>query len=168
MYNKTCSCGKPADTDFSHLKPLCKGCFVELINRRARKALKDTSWPTKGQKVFIEDNPSAKALFKAVIKNLPIEYAPIEQAELVIIGKTADDEAEDFLNQLFEGKLKEKIKAVNILSNITAAELEKYCEFENIAFTKTDKSVLRTKLEALEKRYPGTIFALQKSKDSMA
>lgn len=165
--NIQCKCSKPADTNFGHLGPLCTECFVDILQRRTRKALKDSDWVQKNQKVFVVNNPAAEALFKGVIKDLPVEYVPVDQAELVITGKTADDEAEEFLDQLFKGKLDNKGKAVNILENITTAELEKYCELTGIVGKPAQKSGLRQKLEGLEKRYPGIIFALQKSKESM-
>ena len=166
-----CSCGKPSETAFKHLGPLCKECFIAVLQRRGRKALKDSGWLQAGQKVHLVDETTAQGkaasrLFKDVIKGLPIHYVPAEQAAVLLVGKTADDEAEDFLHKLFEGKLVEKPSAVNILANITTEEIEQYCAFEGITGKFVEKSVLRAKLDELEKRYSGTFFALQKSQDS--
>jgi tRNA(Ile)-lysidine synthase TilS/MesJ len=135
-----------------------------------RKALKDAGWLKKGQKVAFADEKTAQGraaivLFKAVIKGLPLKYVPAEQAETTLTAQTADDEAEGFLHQLFAGKL-EQSTAMNLLANITTAEIEKYCELERIDGEKPQKSALRTKLDALDRRYPGTMFALQKGKES--
>jgi tRNA(Ile)-lysidine synthase TilS/MesJ len=168
---KPCACGQPAVTDFSHLGPLCKACFVEVIERRARKAVKDFGWLQKGQEVHAVEDASAQgkaaaALFRRVIKGLPVEHVPADQAEVLVVGKTADDEAEGFLNQLFAGRLEQKSTVLNVLANISTAEIEKYCELQDIAGEPMQKSALRQKLEGLEKRYPGTMFALQKSQES--
>lgn len=164
-----CACGKPAETAFQHLGPLCKPCFIEVLERRVRKVLKDAGWLKRDQKVCFADEKSAQAkaalaLLKAVIKGLPVQYVQ-EQPEVVLSAKTADDEAEVFLHQLFAGKLEQQ-NTVNLLANITTAEIEKYCHLENIDGEKAEKSELRTKLEALDQRYPGTMFALQKGKES--
>ncbi len=166
-----CTCGTPAETNFSHLGPLCKTCFLDVLQRRARKALKDAGWLQPRQKVhFAFDETAlgraAEALFLAVIKGLPLDYVPAEQAEVIVVGKTADAEAEDFLHELFAGRLVEKRTVLNVLANISAAELEKYCEFMSITSTSLEKSALRKHLDTLEQRYPGTVFALQKSKES--
>jgi len=171
MDKAPCHCGKPSDTSFSHLGPLCKGCFVDLINKRCRKALKDAGWLQKGQKVHLvlDDTAQGKALdslFKQVVKGLPLELVALDKAEAVIVGKTADDEAEDFLQQLFSGDIGHKQAAVNLFANLSAAELDKFCELEDIVGETRQKSGLRTRLEALDKKYPGTLFALQKSKKS--
>jgi hypothetical protein len=168
--NDACHCGKQAETSFQHLGPLCRGCFSEVIQRRCRKAAKDAGWFAQGQKIHIINdgtlqNNSVRHLFRQVVKGIPLEEVAAEKAEIVILGKTADDEAEDFLQQLFEGKLSET-NAINLLANVSTAELEKYCEFEGITGDKKPASELRRKLEALEQKYPGTMFALQKGKDS--
>jgi hypothetical protein len=169
---KECPCKKPADTDFTHLGPLCKDCFRDVIERRCRKAAKDAGWLNKGQKVhvFADATLQGKALdvlFKQVFKDLPLSHVPADQAEVFIIGKTADDEAEDFLQQLFSGKVEEKPHALNLFSLLTTAELERYCELHGIVGEKRAPSALREQLNALDKRYPGTFFGLQKSQDSL-
>jgi len=164
-----CTCKKHAETEFQHLGPLCRACFTAVLQRRVRKALKDAGWLKRGQKVCFADEKTAQGraaitLFKAVIKGLPLEYAG-DQAEIMLSAQTADDEAEGFLHQLFAGKL-EQNKAVNLLANITTQEIEKYCELEHIDGEQARKSELRTRLDALDKRYPGTMFSLQKGKES--
>ena len=167
MNQATCHCAKPAVTDFSHLGPLCRACFVDVIQKRCRKALKDAGWLEPGQKVHIvEDSEALSVLFKQVVKGLPLDYVLREQAEIILVGKTADDEAEEFVDKLFAGRLMPENTAVNLLANISTPELEKYCELEGINSTAKPKSELRTRLDALEKRYPGTYFALQKSQSS--
>jgi hypothetical protein len=161
-----CPCKKPAETDFQHLGPLCKECFADVVHKRCRKAAKDAGWLKPGQKVHISDDTALKTLFQQVFKGLPVEHVEADKADVIIVGKTADDEAEDFLQQLFAGKLENKPKAMNLFALLTTAELEKYCELEHIEGKKQEKSELRTRLEVLDKRYPGTFFALQKSKDS--
>ena len=166
MNEPLCPCGQPAETQFQHLGPLCKGCFTDVIHKRCRKAAKDAGWLKAGQKVHIAENNALKALFLKVFKGLPVEHVEAAQADVLVVGKTSDDEAEDFLNQLFAGKIDGKQKAMNLFALITTAELEKYCELEHIDGEKVQKSELRTRLDALEQRYPGTFFALQKSQDS--
>jgi hypothetical protein len=170
MNETPCPCGKPASTQFQHLGPLCAECFTDVIHRRCRKAAKDAGWLQKGAQVHVFENNTlqGKALsviFKQVFKGLPLEHAPAEAAVLVI-GKTADDEAEDFLNQLFAGTLEQKPAVLNLFVNVTTAEIERYCELNAIVGEKPAKTELRTRLEALDQRYPGSMFALQKSQES--
>lgn len=163
----TCHCGMPAETHFGHLGPLCRACFVDVVQKRCRKALKDAGWLKPGQKVHVvEGREALSVLFKSVVKGLPVELVSQEQAEVIIVGKTADDEAEEFVDQLFAGKIEPRSAAVNLFANISTVELEKYCELEGISDAAKPKSELRTRLDALEKRYPGTYFALQKSQES--
>jgi tRNA(Ile)-lysidine synthase TilS/MesJ len=166
MNKKDCICKKPARVFFTHLSPLCKGCFALLLRRRVRKAIQDFGWLKPNQKVFIDGEKAVSILFKSAVTGLPLKYVKKAKAEVIITGKTADDEAVEFLEQLFEGKIKQQEKALNIFANITEKELEKYCELEKIVRKKQKKSGLRQKLEKLDEKYPGIMFALQKSRQS--
>ncbi len=166
MHKTTCQCGKPAKVFFPHLSPLCRKCFALLLRRRVRKAIKDYGWLKPGQKVFIDGKGPLPVLFKAAVTGLPLKYVPKAKAEIIIVGKTADDEAVEFLEQLFSGKAATKTKALNIFANITAKELGRYCELERIKQEKQPKSSLRKSLESLDDKYPGIMFALQKSRRS--
>jgi len=168
MNKKVCICKKPARVFFTHLSPLCKDCFVLLLRRRARKSIRDHGELKPNQKVFIDDKGALPAVFKSAITGLPLKYVPRSKAEVIITGKTADDEAVEFLENLFAGKKQKKSKALNIFENITTAELEKYCEIKKIILPNRKKSGLRQKLEELEQRYPGIMFALQKSSKTMS
>ncbi len=161
-----CICKKPAKAFFPHLSPLCRQCFALLLRRRVRKAVQDFGWLKPGQKVFIDGKGALPILFKSAVTGLPLKYVPKAKAEIIIVGKTADDEAVEFLEQLFSGKTARKTKALNIFANIAAKELEKYCELEKIKQEKQPKSSLRKALESLDDKYPGIMFALQKSRNS--
>jgi hypothetical protein len=170
MDYKACSCGKPSETDFKHLGSLCDACFKDVIYRRCRKALKDSGWLERGQKVHLAVSESLQGrvletLFKQVVKGLPLEYTA-ESPEVVVVGKTADDEAEEFLDDLFSGNINAKSRAINLFSNISEKEIQKFCEFEGIKGSLLPKSELRKQLDELEKKYPGTFFSLQKSRES--
>ncbi len=167
MHKKTCQCGKPAKALFPHLSPLCGQCFALLLRRRVRKAIRDHGELKPNQKVFIDGKGALPALFKIAITGLPIRRVPKAKAEIIIVGKTADDEAVEFLEQLFSGKTARKTKALNIFANITAKELGKYCELGKIRQEKQPKSSLRKALESLDDKYPGIMFALQKGRRSM-
>jgi len=168
MNKKVCICKKPARVFFTHLSPLCRECFALLLRRRARKAIRDHGELKPNQKVFIDGKGALPILFKSAITGLPVKYVPKAKAEVIITGKTADDEAVEFLENLFAGKKQKKSKALNIFENITSAELEKYCELKKIIRKNRKKSELRQKLEELEQRYPGIMFALQKSRESFS
>lgn len=168
MHDKYCICKKPARVFFTHLSPLCKDCFTQLLRRRARKAIKNHGELKPNQKVFIDGKGALSILFKSATTGLPIKYVPKARAEVIIEGKTADDEAVEFLEHLFRGKQQKKSKALNLLANITAAELDKYCELNKIFRQKQKNSGLRQKLKELDEKYPGIMFALQKSSESMS
>jgi hypothetical protein len=187
MHKKDCICKKPARVFFTHLSPLCRECFALLLRRRARKAIRDHGELKPNQKVFIDGEKVVSILFKSAVTGLPLKYVPKSRADsgrlrssslrvgsadatptadVIITGKTADDEAVEFLENLFAGKKQKKSKSLNIFENITSAELEKYCELKKIIRKNRKKSELRQKLEELEQRYPGIMFALQKSSKS--
>lgn len=167
MNNVSCRCGRRPEAFFQHLEPLCRDCFFGVVHRRCRKAFKDFGGLKPRQKVCLAGGRALEALFKTTVKGLPLEYVPLEQAEVVIVGRTADDVAEDFLKQLFSGRLEpDKNNVLNLFENLSQAELERYCELGSIKCENNEKSVLRKHLEALEQRYPGTFFALQKAKES--
>ena len=166
MNKKVCICKKPARVFFTHLSPLCRECFALLLRRRARKAIQDYGWLKPNQRVFIDGEKAVSILFKSAVTGLPLKYVSKSKTEVIIVGKTADDEAVEFLENLFAGKKQKKSKSLNIFENITSAELEKYCELKKIIRKNRKKSELRQKLEELEQRYPGIMFALQKSRKS--
>jgi hypothetical protein len=163
---QNCICKKPARVFFTHLSPLCRQCFALLLRRRVRKAIQDFGWLKPNQKVFIDGEKAVSILFKSAVTGLPLKYVKKPKAEVIITGKTADDEAVEFLEQLFEGKIKKQEKTLNIFKNITAKELDRFCELEKIVRKKQKKSELRQKLEKLDEKYPGIMFALQKSRQS--
>ncbi|MEM2916094.1 MAG: hypothetical protein QXT19_01935 [Candidatus Woesearchaeota archaeon] len=167
MDNKDCICKKPASVFFPHLSPLCKECFNQLLRRRVRKAIREHGELKPNQKVFIDGSGALAVLFKSAVTGLPLKFVPKSKAEVIVVGKTADDEAVEFLEQLFKGKITKKTKALNIFANITAKELEKYCELNSIRQEKRQKSELREALESLDEKYPGIMFALRKSRRSM-
>ncbi len=168
MHKKDCICKKPARVFFTHLSPLCRECFALLLRRRARKAIQDYGWLKPNQRVFIDGEKAVSILFKSAVTGLPLKYVSKSKTEVIIVGKTADDEAVEFLENLFAGKKQKKSKSLNIFENITSAELEKYCELKKIIRKNRKKSELRQKLEELEQRYPGIMFALQKSRESFS
>jgi hypothetical protein len=166
MHKKNCICKKPAKVYFPHLSPLCRECFALLLRRRVRKAIHDHGELKPNQKVFIDGEKAVSILFKSAVTGLPLKYVKKPNAEVIITGKTADDEAVEFLEHLFNGKTAKKTKALNIFANITEKELEKYCELGRIKQEKQPKSSLRKAIESLDDKYPGIMFALQKSRKS--
>jgi hypothetical protein len=166
MDKRDCICKKQAKVYFPHLSPLCSECFAQLLRRRARKAIRGYGELKPNQKIFIDGKGALPILFKSAITGLPVKYVPKAKAEVIIVGKTADDEAVEFLENLFAGKKQKNSKALNIFENITTAELEKYCELNKIQQAKQPKSPLRKALESLDEKYPGIMFALQKSRES--
>lgn len=171
MNQAACKCGSQPVTDFGHLGPLCKACFVDVLLKRCRKALKDFGWLKPHQKISLitDDTAQGKALetvFKDVVKGLPLEYVPPERADVLVVGQTADDEVEEFLGKLFSGEIAKQSRQLNLFANISTPEIEKYAELQHIVGEKKPQSELRQKLDVLEQRYRGTIFSLQKSKES--
>lgn len=134
-----------------------------------RKAIREHGELKPNQKVFIDGNGALPVLFKSAVTGLPLKFVSKSKAEVVVVGKTADDEAVEFLEGLFRGRIKkqENKRVLNIFSYVTTAELERYCELNSIRQGKKQKSELRKALEFLDDKYPGIMFALQKSRRSM-
>jgi hypothetical protein len=165
------TCLQAPAVEFKHLGKLCKGCFIDVIQKRARKAVLDYGGIPKGAKVHIVDNKTLKGkvseqLFKEVVKGLPVEFVQ-DWTEITVLALTADDLAEGFLNDLFSGAIPPKTRFLSLVKHITDDELLAYARLQNIPGELPPKSDLRQKLDELEKKYPGLKFGLIKSREDL-
>jgi hypothetical protein len=177
----TCiKCKNPVNADITHIKgSLCPVCASTIIEKRVRKSLRKNDWITPKDKVLVIDNNTIKAkigihildsIFQKKHFKIDVKKGTIAKAKQlakgynkIIIPWNTDDEIEQYLAALFNAKKVPKTKYIKLLINISDEELEQYAKANNIKGKKKIKSALGKKIDALEKRYPGSKFGLLKS-----
>ena len=174
-------CRKKAGISLRHIGSVCKSCFLKIVEKRVRKELRTKKLIRKNDRILVVDNGSKEFavghyLLKNIIKNLPVKIAKIKtnkailpkttkKYDKVIIPWSLDDEAEDFLNALFNSKKQTKSskKAIKLLMNISDEEIGLFAKIKKFKYRKRKKSKIKQMLDMLEKRYPGYKFSLLNS-----
>ena len=177
----TCiKCKKPIKAAIKHSGgSLCPACFSIIIKKRVRKSLRKNDWITPKDKVLVIDNATIKAkvgihildsVFQKPHFQIDVKKGTIAKAKQlakgynkIIIPWNTDDEIEQYLDALFNAKKIPKTKYIKLLINISDEELTQYAKANKIKGKKKVKSALGKKIDALEKRYPGSKFGLLKS-----
>lgn len=155
-------------------KTHCRNCFCEDIEKRARKQIREYGCFEKGDKVLFVDNSSMNAavawkLFTTVCKGLPlqVEKKPkLENPESykhIILSQDLDEEAEKFLDGIFDGKNFGEPKTLSILAQISQEEVLLYAKAKELLVQEREKTKLGKLLEEVESQYPGSKHALVKS-----
>ena len=177
---KCIKCSKTASIDMKHLGgSLCSKCFAEVIEKRVRKSLRQHDWLKPKDKVLVIDDNSLKSkasiyLLKSIFKgqpfNLSFKKGSIKSADKLakgydkaIIPWNMDDEVEQHLDALFNNKKIKKTRFIKLLSNVSDEEIDYFARINKIKGRKKAKTGLGKKIDALENRYPGSKFGLQKS-----
>ena len=176
---KCAKCKMPAKAKFKHTGNLCQNHFLELIEKRVRKGLRTQKLIKKNDKILFIDNKSkeyyvSNYLLKSIIKNLPVKIDTKKSKKLtlasakhnkIIIPWSLDDEAEEFLELIFNKKqpLKFNKKALKLLGNVSEEEIELFAKIKRFKYKKTSKSKIKQMLDKMENKYPGYKFSLLNS-----
>ena len=184
-------CKKSAAIELSYLEPLCNKCFCGVIEKRIRKYCRLNHLFEKNDAVLVLDNLGDFVL-KRIIGGLPVRTALKEisvsnilnndkEAERFVSEKkinkiflpwTADDEACEFLYEVFNNKIAEnkndkpltRICAKPFL-HVTNNELDIYAKIHNLNFNPNNLFPdVKHFLDSLEKFHPDTKFGLIKSR----
>lgn len=124
---KCIKCSRKSQSNFRHIGPLCRECFLKVIEKRLRKDIRASKAIQKNDKILLINNESkeyyvGEFLLKSIIKQLPVKIDIKKSKSLeipqniskkygkIIIPWSLDDEAEEFLNEVVG---KNKIKAKN-------------------------------------------------------
>jgi hypothetical protein len=181
---KCTKCSRQARASFRQIGNLCENHFIELIEKRVRKQLRTGKIIKKNDRILFINNESKEYyagyhLLKSIIKGLPVKIEikkskslnpkPAKKYDKVIVPWSLDDEAEEFINLLFNKKKPKKFskKSVKLLHNVSEEEIELFAKIKRFKYRKTKKSKIKQMLDKLENRYPGYKFSLLNSTKQM-
>jgi len=162
----TCKCGKKTAEGLKY----CKKCFLRIFEKRIRRELQRYPWFKKKEKVIILDDGTCKMgilkqqvlpLLEDVRVQIKIGKKKIKGCR-IISPENLEDVVGEFLEKVLENK---KFKADNVirpLRQITDKEINKYAEFKSLQYFKRKKNDILKFVDAMEKDYPETKFALLK------
>jgi len=148
----------------------CGGnCFVNLVEKRARKELRGLF---RDAKILVVSDGSCRGevnfyLAKKLVSithNIKKSSAVESEFDFVFLPNTADTEAEKFIHSMLGNGESQSPKAVKLLKNSLMKEVEKYAKIKGIEYEIPDepKSDEAEMLDGLENKYKGTKFALVK------
>ncbi len=152
----------------SNSQRYCSTCFIHLIERRARKYIKEHHPLKKNQRVVATDSLSSYFLKNIVHVPLTILKKKTKTTDLVLSFATKDDTVVAFLEALFSGKKVKKIEKhfFSFFSSVTDEELALYCQYKHLSF-KPRKHPLKKILETIRKQHPETFHSLAKSVEDL-
>lgn len=144
----------------------CSLCIMHLIERKARRYIKDNHKLKKDQRV-VTATPLAKHFAEHVL-HVPVKIVKnkAKKTDVVISSATLNDCVAVFLESLFTGKKQKQTKELFLFSLITDQELAVYCTHHKILF-KPKEHKLKELLNTIEKKHPGTMHSLYKSKEEL-
>ena len=167
-------CSKETETVLEQEK-LCKQCFFENIEHRARKTLKQFSL-TKGNKILIiadgtKESIVSDYIFRKITAQIPLIIHTKKKDALqleteqknytaVVVPWDLDDETASFIDTMINNKEIEKTKTIKLLQNIYDKEIKLYADLNNFTYAEQEKTKIHKALEALEKGHPGTELAM--------
>lgn len=174
-------CRRKAGISLRHMGNLCRSCFLEIVEKRVRKELRTKRLIRKNDLILMVDDGSKEFvvggyLLKNIIKNLPVKIdikkssKNTEKYNKIIIPWSLDDEAEEFLDALFNKKKKQKQnkKIIKLLINLSDEEIKLFAKIKGFKYKKRPKSKIKKMLDLLEKRYPGYKFSLLNSTKALS
>lgn len=123
-------------------RSICRKCFLRNMEKRVKKEL-GRERLGKGERVLVVGELE-KVLLEKAVKGMPLRVTfrkrmpkDTKGYERVVYGRTMDEVEEEFLEGLFEGKLRKrgKGKVFNILEPLTEEEAKKYAKLRGVEFT---------------------------------
>ena len=106
-----------------------------------------------------------KYLINSMLKGLPVKvYSKKVRGAKEVIEWTMDDEANEFVKALFEGKKGRKSNAIKLLKVLTDVEVERFAKIKKLKFkaNKKDKDVQKF-LDNVEAKHPNIKYNLLKN-----
>jgi len=176
-------CGKEVETVLEQEK-LCKPCFLENIEHRTKKTVKQFSL-TKGNKILILDDASKEAvvsdyLFRKITTQIPLTIETKKKDSInlekeqksytaIVVPWDLDDETASFIDTMINNKNIEPTKTIKLLQNIYDREARIYADLNNFTYTEHEKTKVHKALETMEQGHPGIqismLNAIKKFKD---
>lgn len=175
-------CNMESTINFKHLGSLCNICFLKIIEKRAKKALRNKWTFKKDQKILIIEDDTKEGKVNAYLAKLITNKFPalvdiknninmnkeIDNYDIIFIPWSLDNEVEEFLSSVFQNEIlksKYESKVIKLLKGLSEEEIEIIAKIKNFNFIEREKSEIKKFIENIEKRYPGSKFALLKSKE---
>ncbi len=179
LYMECIKCGKKSVSEYLRL---CRGCFLEVIEKRVRKEFRMKELVKRNDFLLILDDGTYNAknliyLFRKIIGKMPVslktkkgKYIPGKKINFdgkIMVPWNLDDEAVLFLRCFFEKKKIENIgnyeNIIKPLVVITDDESRQFARIMKFDFKDKKKDKVNDFLNSMEKRYPGTKFGIKKS-----
>ena len=155
-------------------RDICSKCFCRLIEKRIRKYSRvNKCFNTKDRILVIGD--LAGYFVGNIVGKRPVKlffrakedkgFVKKNKISKIVPNWTLDDEATDFLEEVFDKKKrKTEKKHVNLLANITDVEAKLFAKLKKIKFkpNKKNKDVIKL-IEELTKKHTHARFSLMKN-----
>jgi hypothetical protein len=148
----------------------CNGCFTRIVEKRVKKAIRESGLLEKGL-VLVASDEFVEGLLRKII-NLPVTITSIAQKGknvLPCIGSTIDDQSVAFLEEYIgdrkeknvDERKAEKLKKreLNLFSCLSDAEVVRYFTLSGKKFIPKEHP-LKKHLDVLIKKYPEVQYAL--------
>lgn len=165
-----CICGKPGRIRLSYTQiRYCKNCFLRLIQHRVQKDLRQKKF-FKGRDTVYLLNDGSKEFFiaKWLLEEIFEKRMKIHLVKAFknVRGKKVrpthlDREAGLQLDFFLTGKKQKKEPALRFPSAVLEEEIIQLCYL--LGYKKVKKDAQHPLIQAMEKRYPGTLFGLHKT-----
>lgn len=141
----------------------CDEHFLEIIEKRTRKELRESSITPKGEyEIYKEESNEyklAKYFLDKVFKGR-LNIKEVKETNPETIRPTSlDREAEEFLKSFLEDK-EYKPKGIPFMRSILEEEIKEVCRILNMKYKERERM---KELDSFEEKYPGTKFSLLKS-----
>ena len=175
-------CKREAECKLEHMKPYCRHCFCELIEKRVRKELRTAGNLKANETIMLIDDGSKESavgsyLLHNISKSIPLtikSVSSIEEAEAqgseeqrIAVCQSATMIAEDFLGELFYNTQdkKEEKKYLEVLSCVSEEEIITFANFRNLKYQSGESHhPMKEVLEKIESQYSGSTFGITKAK----
>ena len=140
-------------------RDICRKCFCMLLEKRIRKYARLNKLFKKGDRILVKGGMD-KYFVKSILKDMPVKLVS-KGGNKVVIQWSLDDEINEFVKALFEGKKVKKIKGIKLLKVATDKELLMFAKIKKIKFkpNKKDKGV-QMFLDAVEAKHPNIKYNL--------
>src|SRR3989344_2496567 len=165
-----CSCGKPGRVKLSYTQlTYCKNCFLRLIQHRAQKELRQKAYfKGKDRAAILKDQGKeyfiANWLFEQIFENR-LQLRAVKSFGNVrgkkILPSSLDREIKRRLDPFITGKPSPDEKLLRFPTSLLEEEVIQTCKL--IGYKKIKKDPPHPLIDPLEKRSPGTKFALYQS-----
>ncbi|MBW2978433.1 hypothetical protein KY331_06320 [Candidatus Woesearchaeota archaeon] len=154
-------CGRTAVIKKQKNRVICNKCFCWLFEKRIRKQTRLDKSFSSGDRILVIGEV-AKYLVKSITKDMNVKLVS-KNYNKKIIEWTLDDELNQFVKGMFEGKgrRKEEKKVIKILKNVTDEEVKLFAKIKGLKFkpNKKDKAIQKF-LDSVQAKYPNAKYNL--------